>query len=70
MRVGARSQPSMVAAMSSPTMALRSSSGLSGSVSRMPTTVNQWPPSHTCVVGLTEVMPSRCAVTAPSTTAG
>ena len=48
----------------------RSMSGASSNGSRMPTTVNHWPPRYTCGRPVADVMPSRSAALAPSTTAG
>src|SRR5262249_36557800 len=59
-----------VDATGQPTSAAESSSGASGTGTRTPTTVNHWPPSHTCTPVPAAPTPSRDAALAPSTTAG
>src|SRR6266540_3824294 len=61
--VGEPSLPSRLSAAGKPISAVRSRSGASVSGSRMPTTVNQRPPSHTWLP--TRSMPS-CAAAAPT----
>ena len=57
-------------AASRPMSAARSSSGASGSESRMPTTVNQRPAIQTRIGASRSTIPRRAAATEPSTTVG